>query len=261
MRSARLWAERLNLVGWLIVVALVLLWQFVIVVGVVSFDYLPKPTEVVGGLAELIEDGTLLRNLTHTLTMAFAASLIAVVLGVLLGTLMGMVKVFSAFTSGTVDFLRSIPATALMPVMLLLLGATRRSEILVAALAGLWPVLLNTIGGVQATNPRLREVGRALHLSRREQVLKVLIPSAVPAILVGVRLSVVTCLVAVIIAEIVINPVGIGWGLYKAQQSLRPDLLFAYAFVTGLLGYLVNVALIYGVRVFMPGSPALRGRA
>jgi ABC-type nitrate/sulfonate/bicarbonate transport system permease component len=58
-----------------------------------------------------------------------------------------------------------------------------------------------------------------------------------------------------------INPAGIGWALAQAQSALRPDLLFAYAIVTGLLGYLINVALVVGVRLCMPGSPALRSRA
>lgn len=261
-RSAlRVAAARVNLTGWALVAALVVLWQVALVAGLIDLTYLPRPTEVVGALVEVAEDGTLLTDLGHTLSVAGLAAGLAVLIGVALGVLMAIVRPVSALTSATVDFLRSIPAVSLMPVVLLLLGATASSEVLVGVFAGVWPVLLNTIGGIQAINPRLQEVSRVLHLSRRDYLVKVLIPSAVPSILVGLRLSVVTSLVVVIIAEMLINPEGIGWALASAQSSLRPEVLFAYAWIVGVLGYLVNLLLVRGVRMCMPGSPALRSAA
>jgi sulfonate transport system permease protein len=257
---ARALADRLNLAGWGLIIALIALWQLLTASGVLSLDYLPRPTAVVSALGQIIKDGTLATELGHTLGTAAIASVIAVGAGVALGALIGLVRPAAVLSGATVDFLRSVPAVSLMPVVLLLLGATMKSEIIVGVFAGLWPILLSTIGGVQAIDHRLHEVGSVLHLSRWDRTRKILIPSAVPMILVGVRLTVVTCLVVVIIAEILINPAGIGWSLSQAQKALRPDLLFAYAVVTGLLGYLINLALIVGVRRCMPGSPALRGR-
>lgn len=252
---------RFNLLGWAAVIVVVLLWQLLVGTKIIDFAYLPSPLDVAGGLREIVSDGSLWSQIAHTVRAALIASLIAVGVGVTLGVLIGMFRPVAVATSTTIDFMRSIPAVALMPVILLLMGASSRSEIVVGAFAGLWPILLSTTGGVQAINPRLHEVSRVLHLSRTERVFKILVPSAVPAILVGVRLTVVTCLVVVIIAEFLINPAGVGWALQQAQSALRPDVLFAYAFVTGLLGYLINVALIVGVRLCMPGSPALRSRA
>ncbi|MEV8517215.1 ABC transporter permease subunit [Dactylosporangium sp. NPDC051484] len=260
MTAFRNLAHRLNLSGWVLVVMLVLAWQFAIVWKIVEFDYLPKPTEVLHALGEVISDGTLFSQMGHTLTTAAIASVIAVALGVGLGALMGLVRPVANFTGASVDFLRSIPAVSLMPVVLLLLGPAVKSEVVVGVFAGVWPILLNTIGGVQAINPRLHEVGRVLHLGRLQRTFKIVIPSIVPSILVGVRLTVVTCLVVVIIAEIMMNPEGLGWALTTAQKSLRPDLLFAYAIVTGVLGYLINLILVLAVRACMPGSPALKGR-
>ena len=252
--------RRLNLSGWAIVVGLIVLWQIVIAGGLLEFDYVPRPTEVAQALGEVAADGTLLDAMTHTVLAALLASVVAVAIGVALGTLMGLFGPVDMFTGATVDFLRSIPAVSLMPVVLLLLGPSVTSEIVVGVFAGTWPILLSTIGGVRAINPRLHEVGRVLQLSRLDRVRKVIIPSIVPSILVGVRLTVVTCLVVVIIAEILMNPEGLGWALRTAQSSLRADLLYAYAVVTGILGYLLNVALVRGVRIVMPGSPALRER-
>jgi sulfonate transport system permease protein len=253
-------ADRLNLIGWAVVVAAIALWQLIVVAKLLNFSYLPEPTKVATALGDMIKDGSLGSDLEHTLVTAFVASAIAVAIGVAVGVVMGLFKPAHMLASATVDFLRSVPAVTLMPVALLLFGASSKSEIVVGVFAGVWPVLLNTIAGVQAINPRLHEVGRVLHVSRIRRTFKILIPSAVPAILVGVRLTVVTCLVVVIIAEILINPQGIGWSLSEAQKALRPDVMFAYAVVTGILGYLINVVLVLGVRLCMPGSPALRGR-
>jgi len=261
MSTLRQWTVRLNLAGWGLILLTVLVWQFAVAWKIVEFDYLPKPTEVASGLGEIVGDGSLVTQLGHTLYTAGIASLLAVGIGVGLGTLIGLVHPVDVMTGASVDFLRSIPAVSLMPVALLLLGPAVESEVVVAVFAGVWPILLSTIAGVRTINPRLHEVGKVLHLGPRERTLKIVIPSIVPSILVGVRLAVVTCLVVVIIAEIMINPEGIGWALSQAQKSLRPDLLFAYAVVTGLLGYLINLALIVGVRVIMPGSQELRRQA
>jgi sulfonate transport system permease protein len=261
MAPLRSIAYRLNLAGWGLSVLLVLLWQLAIAWNVLDFEYLPKPTEVFSALGEVASDGTLFTQMSHTVYTAAIASVIAVALGVGIGTLIGLVRPVAALTGASVDFLRSIPAVSLMPVVLLLLGPSLKSEVVVGVFAGIWPTLLNTVGGVQAINPRLHEVGRVLHLGRLQRTFKIVIPSIVPSILVGVRLTMVTCLVVVIIAEIMINPEGLGWALSQAQKSLRPDLVFGYAVVAGILGYLVNVALVHGVRLFMPGSPALRGQA
>jgi sulfonate transport system permease protein len=261
MSTARPWIRAANPAGWLLVVALIGLWQLTVDTGAITLDYLPAPTEVASAFGDVVSDGTLGPQLSHTLISAAIAAGAAAGIGVVLGTTIGLLKPVAALTSASIDFLRSIPAVSLMPVVLLTIGASAKSEIMVGIFAGVWPVLLSTIGGIQGINPRLHEVGRTLQLSERDRVLKILVPSAVPAILVGLRLTVVTSLVVVIIAEILINPEGIGWALSQAQQALRPDLLFAYAVVTGILGYLVNALLIAGFRLCMPGSPVLRGAA
>lgn len=261
MTRARRISQRVNVAGWTVVVAIVVLWQIVVVTGLIDLTYLPAPLDVARAGIDEVNDGTLGAALGATLAHAALASLLAAVIGIAIGSLVGLLRPVAIAAGATIDFLRSVPAVSLMPVVLLVLGARGASEVVVGAFAGVWPVLLSTASGVGQVNPRLHEVGRVLHLSRAERVRKILIPSAVPAILVGLRLSVVTTLVVVVIAEMLINPAGIGWQLIVAQQALRPDVLFAYAVLTGLLGYLVNMALVVGARYSMPGSPALRSAA
>lgn len=249
---------RVNLPGIAVVVMVVLGWHLIVATGLIDLEYLPGPFEVVKAGVEEAHAGVLAQALTATLAAAAVAGLFAAALGLVLGAAIAMMRPVAALLSASVDFLRSVPAVSLMPVLLLLLGPSASAEIIVTVFAGVWPMLLSTAAGVAQVPERLHEVGRVLHLSRRERVTKIYIPSALPSVLVGLRLSVVTCLVVVVIAEMLINPVGVGWELVRAQQALRPDILFAYAVLTGLVGYLLNVLLTNSARLVMPGSPVLR---
>jgi ABC-type nitrate/sulfonate/bicarbonate transport system permease component len=176
------------------------------------------------------------------------ASGIALVAGVILGAAIGLLKPVRTYTQGTVDVLRTIPTVALMPVALLVWGTGAKSEIIVAAFAAMWPITLNTAAGVSRVHPLKRDVARTFRLSRTETLRKIVFPVAMPAILVGARLSVVTALVVSIVAEMLINPEGIGYGLVFSQQALQPDDMWAYAVVAGIMGYLLNVLLVTIVR-------------
>lgn len=258
MSTARAGLARINWAGLGVVVLVIVAWQIVVASGLVHLQYLPAPLDVLTAAVGQLRDGPLVPALTATLSTAILASAICAVLGFVIGALIALVLPASVLLSTSVDFLRSVPAVSLMPVLLLLLGPTFSGEVLVAVFAGLWPMLLNTVAGVRQIPARLHEVGRLLHLSRRERITKIYIPSAMPSVLVGLRLSVVTCLVVAVIAEMLINPVGIGWELVRAQQGLRPDILFAYAVIIGTIGYLINVLLTVAARTAMPGSPTLR---
>lgn len=248
----------INPLGLAVAIALIVLWQWVVQSGLITISYLPAPTAVGAALAEQIASGEMGAAVSHTLWVALLAAAIAIAAGIILGGLLGVSPVARRYTLATVDFLRSIPAVALMPVALLLLGPAPESELAVGVYAALWPVLINTLGGVRGIDPKLSEVARTIQLSRGDEFGKIIIPSAVPSILVGARLSIVTALVVVIIAEMLVTPQGIGWALVAAQQSMRPDVLFAYAVVTGIIGMLLNVVLVRAARVLMPGSPVLR---
>ncbi len=249
---------RLNPSGIAVVLLVLVAWHVVVASGLVNLQYLPGPLEVLQAGVDQARAGKLVQALAATLAAAGVASLIAAGLGLVLGAAVAMLRPVAVLLSTSVDFLRSVPAVSLMPVLLLLLGPSASAEIIVTVFAGLWPMLLSTAAGVAQISERLHEVGRVLHLSRRERITKIYIPSAMPNVLVGLRLSVITCLVVVVIAEMLINPVGVGWELVRAQQALRPDILFAYAVLIGIVGYLVNVGLTTSVRLAMPGSPVLR---
>jgi NitT/TauT family transport system permease protein len=253
--------RRVNLLGAATFVAFLVLWELVIRVGLVSFEYLPMPTEVARGGWTIISNGELWTNLGHTLTAAVVGWLIAAGVGLVLGLLIGLFRSVWAYSMASIDALRALPIVAFVPVAVLLLGFTQDMEILVAFYAAVWPITLNTIAGVQSLDLRKREVGRVLRLGGWGTLWKLRLPAATPFIVVGLRLGLSISLVLTLVAEMVGNPAGLGFALIRAGQSLQPAQMFAYIVAIGLSGIVLNGVLQVGARVLFRGQMAAAGEA
>jgi ABC-type nitrate/sulfonate/bicarbonate transport system permease component len=115
-------------------------------------------------------------------------------------------------------------------------------ELLIIVFVAAWPVLVNTIDGVRGVRAELLDVARTLRLSRVTRIKKVLVPSAMPSIVVGLRLAMSLSLVLAVVGEMIGNPAGLGNALVRAQQALQPAQMFAYVLTIGLLGVALNAA-------------------
>ena len=257
-RRFELKVPRINYSGWAFSLLLVGIWQLIVGMKWVDFNSIRSPLEIASATGRLILAGTLQNAIAHTLFVAMTAAGIAAILGTTIGVLMGLFPTLRAFLSGSIDFLRILPVVGLFSVVLLIWGTASESEIAVAAYAATWVMTINTLAGVLAIQPLQWDVARMLHLSRFNTIRKVVIPSAMPSILVGYRLGIVSALIVTITAEMLINPAGIGWELIRAQSALRPDEMWVYVVFAGTLGYIVNRILVWLVRLALPGSPAAR---
>lgn len=246
--------DAVNPLGWLVVAVCVGIWQLLVGTGVLEFEYLPAPSGVVDGFSQIVDAGEVSAAVGHTLTTTLIATGIAMVVGVLVGALLGALRWFEYFTSASIDVARTLPVVALMPVVLLIWGPTRQSELIAASWAATWPVLVNTAAGVQGIHPRLREVATTMRLGPVDRFRKIIAPAIMPAILVGGRLAVINGLVVAVVAEMLINPAGLGWKVVESMQGLQPEQMWAWALLTGMIGYVLNVALIFLVRHGAPGG-------
>jgi ABC-type nitrate/sulfonate/bicarbonate transport system permease component len=256
--SAKL-SFRPNIAGLATLAACVLAWETSIRAGVLQYQYLPAPSTIVVGAGELIASGELLDATLHTLESVFLGWTVAVAAGVSLGLLLGSSPLLRRYALATIEVLRPMPAIAFVPVALLLFGFSIEMELMVIILPSLWPVLINTMGGLMHVHVRLAEVGRTFRLSRTAVLCKVMLPAATPAILVGVRISLTLAVVLAVLAEMVGNPAGLGYGVVAQQQALRPDLMFVYMVVIGLLGLVLNALLVGAVSLFFPAASAALG--
>ena len=230
--------------GLLIPVALIVLWEVFGRLGVLSEDGFSRPLSIALALVRALADGTLAVQTFDTFSAALQGLVMAALLGIPTGTALGLFRPLERTTQLTVDALRPIPSVALVPLALLVFGFSRNMSAAVAAFACFWPILIVTTAAVRAIDPRLIEVGRMMGFSLRRRVTKLALPAATPGIMVGMRVAAGIAIVVTVTTEIVGNPRGLGYGMIVAQQSLQADLVWATLFWIGVVGWLANWGLL-----------------
>lgn len=221
-------------------------------------DSLAPPSAIAAALVEAFQDGSMLTATRDTLISAFTGLSIGGAVGLAFGIALGIFHIFDRLMEVTIESIRPIPSIALLPIALIALGFGYRMEITIVAFACVWPILILTRAAVGSIEPRLIEVSRALRLSPADRVRKIIIPAALPRIFLAFRLAAGIALIVAVTVEIAINPIGLGAAIMTAQQALRPDLMLAYLFWIGLIGYLLNTGLMLAQRHLF-GRAALVG--
>jgi ABC-type nitrate/sulfonate/bicarbonate transport system permease component len=231
-----------------------LLWEILVDKFAADLTYLPPPSTVALGLVALVRSGALIEETTHTLLATFLGWAISVAIGLTLGTLLGLSATARRYCLASIEVLRPLPAVAFVPLALLLFGFSLPMELVVICYVAVWPALVNAMAGVAGVPQRLHDVARALRLTRVEAVMRIFIPAAAPSVLVGCRLSLTLSLILAVAAEMIGNPSGLGYAVVREAQSMHPDLMFAYVFILGLIGIVLNALLVGAARLILPGE-------
>jgi ABC-type nitrate/sulfonate/bicarbonate transport system permease component len=225
------------------VVVAILIFEVVPRVGLVDRRFLPPASEMFGSFFRQVGDGTLWQPVGETL-QGWALGLgTALIIALPLGILIGSVYLLFMATRTTVEFLRPIPSVALIPLAVLVFGAGIESKWFLAAFAATWPILLQTLYGVRDVDPVSLETARSFGIKAPERLLRVVLPSALPYILTGVRISSAVALILSVTAELVLGAPGLGQQINIARQSGAVDDMYALIIVTGLIGWVLNIAL------------------
>lgn len=169
--------------------------------------------------------------------------LIASLIGVALGALIGSSPRLRAYFTPTLEFLRPLPVSAIIPVAIALFGLSETMIYFVIAFGALWPMLLSTVHGFAAVEPRLYEVARSLHLSRLSFMLKIGLPSASPDILAGMRVSIAIALILSVVCEMLCGLDGLGNRILVSARLFRSPDLYAGVILLVALGYLTATML------------------
>jgi len=247
-----------NPLGVLVLVAIAGVWEVMVRFNVADVQFLPAPSEIVVAAQGALSGGELVERVIHTVGVTALGWLLASALGLGLGLILGLFPAVYRYSMTSFEVTRAIPPITFVPAALLIFGFSLKMELVLVVYGGIWPVLINTIGGVRSIAPELRDVGTMLRLSRPETLRKIVLPAALPSVVVGLRLGLSLCLVLAIVAEMVGNPAGLGDGLIRARQALQPALMFVYVIAAGLLGVVLNVAFRAVARLLLPGRSALQ---
>ena len=226
-------------------VGFLLLWEVLVQVGLVDRTFTPPPSVVLGTVGDLLGDPEFIRDIVATMLAWLIAIAVAIAVGVPAGLLLGSVPALRTATAAIVEFLRPIPITALVPLVLLVIGSGPEAKITLAVYASLWPIMFNTIYGMGEIDPVLMETARACGTSRFRILTSVALPQTAPFVFTGIRLSATISLIAVVSVEFLAgSQLGLGSFIIVASTgSTRFDLVLAGTVVAGTLGYLINEGL------------------
>lgn len=204
---------------------------------------LAAPSDIAAAFVRVLLDGSLVAATLNTLATAGAGLALGGLAGLAIGILFGLVRPLDRLMEVTVEAIRPIPSIAILPIAMLIFGFGYRMEIAIVAFSCLWPVMIMTRSAMGGIEPRLIEVSRALRLSTFDRVRKIILPAALPRIMVAFRLAAGIALVVSVTVEIAINPLGLGYGILIAQQALQPAVMLAYLVWIGIVGWGLNALL------------------
>ena len=237
------------------------LWELAIRVGVISESNIPTMTGALGELVSQLGESGFWSAVGRTLEGWALGLGIAMALGVPLGILIGSSRwLFRAFRV-PIEFLRPIPSVALIPLAVLIYGTGLQSKVFLAAFASFWPLLIQTIYGVQDVDPVATDTAKSFGLNRLARMWHITLPSAVPYIATGVRISSAVSLILVVTAELVIGAAGLGREINTARSGGNLEVMYALIVATGLLGWVLNIVMSAAEKRVLRWHPSQRAVA
>lgn len=221
--------------------AIAAIWQVAVVVLAPPSAILPPPGKVAHTFFEELFSGELLVNAGISLTRVTTAWIISAVIAIPLGVLIARSKLAERLIDPVIELFRPISPLAWIPLAILWFGIGEAGKIFIIFIATFFPILLNTVDGIKRVDPVLIRAGRVLGCtSSRELFFRVMLPAALPTILVGLRISFGTGWAAIIAAELVAANSGLGYLIADGMEILRSDLVMVGMIAIGIIGVLVD---------------------
>ena len=249
-RQASPWQRRATRL--LVPVLIIAAWQFVSEVGLVSDYVLPAPTAIIAAFQELIVTGELQRAIVTSSARAISGLVIGGTIGLVLGLFAGLWKLGDDVFDGPMQMLRMVPSIALIPLFIVWFGINESAKIALIITATAFPIYLNTYAGVRGVDNKLIEAGIIFGLDHRKLARRIILPTALPSILVGLRYAAGSSLLALVAAEQINARSGIGYILTIANQNQRVDIIMAGIIVYALLGLALAAFMSFVERVSLP---------
>ena len=179
-------------------------------------------------------------DLVPSLARLAAGYGLAVIAGVAVGVALGLWRIARLGAEPVVEFLRALPAPALIPFALLLFGTGNNSKVFIIALGTVWPVLLNTIDGVRGLESQQLDMARSYRIPPRSALLHIILPAASPRIFAGMRTSLSIGIILMVISEMVASDNGLGYFILRSQRSFAIPEMWTGIVVIGLVGFVLN---------------------
>jgi sulfonate transport system permease protein len=237
---SRVHARRWEIIRWLSPLAVLLLWQAGSAWGLINPEVLPAPQTIAEAGIELIGNGQLAEALRISGIRAAEGLFLGGVIGAALGALVGFSKWADATVDPTMQMIRALPHLGLIPLFIVWFGIGELPKVLMVALGAAFPLYLNTSSAIRQVDPKLFETAAVLGFTPIQRLRTVVIPSAAPQVLVGLRQSLAISWLTLIVAEQINADSGVGYLINNARDFLRIDVIIFGLVVYALLGIITD---------------------
>ncbi len=250
-----------TLLSLLIPILIVIAWFYTTNFTDTPSSILPSIGKVGKAFQGMVTAGQLQQDLSVSFARVLKGYLYSVLLGGLLGILMGMSVTVKQIFNLIVTSIRQIPMIAWIPLIILWCGIGERSKVVIIVIAAFFPIMINTLNGVEHTPKGYLEVAKLYKLSRWKTFVKVYFPHALPSVFVGLKLSLGVSWMAVVASELIAATSGIGYRMSDARSLMRSDIVIVCMLVIGLVGILMDKCLTLLFRALTPWESRNGGKA
>jgi len=227
-------------------ILLVALWHFV--VAITGTRLIPSPRQVAvmmydfsfGGIYDDAFSATILTHIWKSMTRVYGGFFLAAIIGIPLGLMIGRMKILRQLLDPTINLLRPIPVTAWLPLSMIFFGLGPNAAIFLVFLGAFYPILLNTIFGVRAVDPRLFEAASMLGCAGSAMFRQIVFPASLPAIFNGLRVAHGFAWILIVVGEMTGVPTGLGSVIMDGRTLSRTDLVVTGMIVIGAMGFVTD---------------------
>ncbi|OXI34603.1 ABC transporter permease [Burkholderia sp. AU16741] len=256
--AARAWR---GVAAWLVPLALLMVWEVGARSGWLSTRVLPEPVAVVRAAWSLVTSGEMWANVKVSTWRALFGFAIGGGVGLALGLATGLSKAAEIALDSTIQMIRNIPALAMIPLVILWFGIDEKAKLFLVALGVFFPVYINTYHGIRSVDANLIEMAKSYGVRGFALYRDVILPGALPSILVGVRFALGLMWVMLIVAETISAQSGIGYMTMNAREFLQTDVVVVGILLYAVLGKLADVLAKWIERVTLRWHPAYQSGA
>lgn len=230
-----------KILGLIIPILLIALWQIVGSLGDLNEAILPTPARILNVFGEVLKDGSLKKHILKSLRRILFGYLTGASLGVTLGVILGLSPIMKRLFSVILEVLRPVPILAWVPVLILFAGIGETSKVIAIAIGSFWSILLNTTDGVRNVSVKYKEVAQIFSKTGLDTVFQVILPAALPSIFTGLRIGIGSAWLSVIGSEMIASSAGLGYYISYNREMMKAAHMYVGVVTIGVIGWLINV--------------------
>ncbi len=245
-------------VPWVLPIIILIVWQILGQNKMISAALLPTPLEVIEAGIRLFKRGDLQEHVLISTQRALIGFVIGGIVGFLLGLFNGTILFFERTVDTTIQMIRTVPHLAVIPLVILWFGIGETAKIFLVALGVMFPIYINTFNGIKNVDRKLIEMGSVYGLSRWGLFKDIILPGALPSVLVGIRYALGVMWISLIVAETIGADSGIGFLATSAREFMQMDIIVLTIVLYAILGKLSDVIAKICEKRLLKWNPAFK---